>query len=232
MLRRSGGSEESARLAGKAVEDSFARRDFDETEDSQGEQDQDDVGEPGVQSGEVKSLGHTVGMEKLKDVEVEEVEAVAALANEEEGAPGKKSGDEVRAAEAENQGSEEGCQETAVHEEVGGVADEHVEEESDGAKADGREDEALTRSEGEGELQFAEGDAGEEGADVGERGVLEEADELAGAVAVDGADDVVGVQVEIEGMGMRPTIQRVMRRRTSWMAFLGQGKRMSQGKAI
>ena len=224
MLLRSGGREESARLAGKAVENSFACWDFDETEDTQGEEDQDDVGEPGVQSGEVKSLGYTVGMEKLKDVEVEEVEAVAALANEEERAPGKKRGDGVRAAEAENQGSEDGCQETAVHEEVGGVADEHVEEESDGAKADGGEDEALTRSEGEGELQFAEGDAGEEGADVGERGVLEEADELAGAVAVDGADDVVGVQVEIKGMGNEADDPKGDEEKNELDGFFGPGQ--------
>jgi hypothetical protein len=61
--------------------------------DGQGEQDQDSVGEPGVQSGEVKALGHVVGVEKLEDVEVEEIEAVAALADQEEGAPGEYGGD-------------------------------------------------------------------------------------------------------------------------------------------
>ncbi len=47
---------------------------------------------------------------------------------------------------------------------------------------------------GQGVLKFAQGDASEEGADVGERGVLEEADELGGTVTVNGADDVVGVE--------------------------------------
>ena len=58
-------------------------------EDGQGEQNQDRVGEPRIQCGEVEALGHMVGVEKLEDVEVEEVEAVAALTNEEEGAPGE-----------------------------------------------------------------------------------------------------------------------------------------------
>jgi hypothetical protein len=66
-------------------------------EDSQGKQDQDGVGEPGVESDEIEALGHTVGVEKLEDVEVEEIEAVAALANQEEGAPGEEGGDGVRA---------------------------------------------------------------------------------------------------------------------------------------
>jgi hypothetical protein len=88
-----------------------------------------------------------------------------------------------------------------MHEEVRSLADKVVEEDPYGGEADGGEDEALTRSENEGVLQFAKGDAGEEGADVGEWGVLEEADELGGAVAINGADYVVGVEVEIEGVG-------------------------------
>jgi hypothetical protein len=88
-----------------------------------------------------------------------------------------------------------------VHEEVRSLADKVVEEDSYGGEAEGGEDEALTRSEDEGMLQLAKGDAGEEGADVGEGGVLEEADELGGAVAVDGADYVVGVEVEVKGVG-------------------------------
>ena len=50
-------------------------------------------------------------------------------------------------------------------------------------------------------LQLAESDACEEGTEVGERSVLEEAYQFSGTVAVDGADDVVGVQVEIERVG-------------------------------
>ena len=170
-------------------------------EDCQGKQNQDGVREPWIQSGEVQPLRHVVGVEKLEDVEVEEIEAVTAFADEEEGAPRKEGGDGVGPAEAENESGEDGSHETAMDQKVGGVANERVEEESDGGQADGGEDEALTLGECEGVLQFAEGDSGEEGADVGEGGVLEEAYEFGGAVAVDGADDVVGVQVEIEGVG-------------------------------
>ena len=200
-MRESRRGYEGAGLPRVATEDGFASRGFYEMEDGQGEENQDGVGEPRVQSGEVKALGYMVGVEKLEDVEVEEIEAVAALANEEEGTPGEDGGDGVGATEAENQSGEDGGQEAAVHEEVGGMADEGIEEESDSGEADGGEVEALTRGEGEGMLQFSEGDAGEEGADVGERGVLEETDELGGAVAVNGADDVVGVEIEIEGVG-------------------------------
>jgi hypothetical protein len=67
-------------------------------EDGQGEQNQDGVGEPGIEGDEVKALRHMVGVEKLKDVEVEEVKAVAALTDQEEGAPGEEGGDGVGAA--------------------------------------------------------------------------------------------------------------------------------------
>ena len=84
------------------MEDGLARRSFDEVEDGQSEQDQDDVGEPWVQGGEVKALGYMVGVEELEDIEVEEVEAVGALANQEQGAPGEERGDGVGATEAKN----------------------------------------------------------------------------------------------------------------------------------
>jgi hypothetical protein len=142
-----------------------------------------------------------IRVEKLEDVEMEEIEAIAALADQEEGAPGEEGGDGVGTAEAENQSGEDRGHEAAVDEEVGGMAYEGVEEESDGGQAASGECEALTLRESKSVLQFAEGDSSKEGADVGERGVLEEPDELAGAVAIDWADDVVGVQVEIEGVG-------------------------------
>jgi hypothetical protein len=123
-------------LVGEALQDGSAHRNFNEMKDGQGEQDEDDVRKPGIKSSEVKALRHPVGVEELKDVEVEEVEAVAALTNKEQGAPGKERGDGMRTAEAENQGGEEWGKEAAVHKEVGGVAYEKVEEEPDGGKAD------------------------------------------------------------------------------------------------
>jgi len=170
-------------------------------EDGQGKQDQDPVREPGFQSSEVEALRHVVGVEKLEDVEVEEIKAVAALADQEKGTPGEQGGDGVGTAEAEDESSEDRRHEATVHQQVRGVADKVVEEDSYDGEADGGEDEALARSDDEGKLQFAEGDSGEESADVGERGVLEEPYKFSGTVAVDGADDVVRVQVEIEGVG-------------------------------
>ena len=74
-------------LVGEAVEDCSAGRDLHEVEDGESEQNQNDVGEPWVESDEVKALGHVVGVKELEDIEVEKVEAVAALADEEKGAP-------------------------------------------------------------------------------------------------------------------------------------------------
>ena len=107
----------------------------------------------------------------------------------------------MRTAKSEHKRGEDWGHEAAVHQEVGGAANEGIEEDANRHEAKGRQDKALTGREYDGMLQFAQGDAGEEGADVGEGGVLEEADELGGAVAVDGADDMVGIEVEIEGVG-------------------------------
>jgi hypothetical protein len=67
-------------------------------EDGQGEQNQDGVREPGIESDEVKALRHMIGVKKLEDVEVEEIKAVAAFADQEEGAPGEEGGDGMGAA--------------------------------------------------------------------------------------------------------------------------------------
>jgi hypothetical protein len=68
---------------------------LDEMEDGQGEQNQDGVREPWIQSDEVKALGHMVGVEKLEDVEMEQIEAITAFANQEKRAPREEGGDGV-----------------------------------------------------------------------------------------------------------------------------------------
>jgi hypothetical protein len=115
----------------------------------------------------VKAIEDTIGVEELEDIEMEEIEAVGALANEEEGAPGEERGDWMGATQTEDEGGEEGGYEATVDEEIGGTAYEGVEEESDNDQAYAREDEALARGENDRVLQFAQGDAGEEGAEVG-----------------------------------------------------------------
>jgi hypothetical protein len=187
-----------AGFAGEAIEDGLAGWDFDETKDGQGENNQDDVGEPGIQSGEVEALGNAVDVEELKDVEVQKIEAVAALADEKEGAPGEDRRDGVGTAEAQDKSGEDRGHESAVHEEVWRAVDESVEEEADRGEAKRGEEKALAFGEGEGVLELAEGDSGEKGADVWERRVFEEAEKLGGAVAVDGAGDVVGVEIQVE----------------------------------
>ncbi len=132
---------------------------------------------------------------------MKQVEAVAAFANEKEGAPGEDGRDRVGTAEAKDESREDRGHEDAVDKEVWRVENEGVEEDCDHCQADCREDETLALGQDQSMLQFAEGDAAEEGAGVGEGGVLKEADELSGAVTIDGNDDVIGVQVEIKGVG-------------------------------
>jgi hypothetical protein len=67
----------------------------------------------------------------LEDIEMEKVEAVAAFANKQEGAPGEDGRDGMGATEAKDEGCEDGSHEAAVHEEVGGVENEGVEEDRD-----------------------------------------------------------------------------------------------------
>ena len=50
-------------------------------------------------------------------------------------------------------------------------------------------------------LELGQRDAGEEDAGVGERRVLERANPEAGGVAVDGAGEVVGIEVQVERVG-------------------------------
>src|ERR1700744_4556493 len=107
----------------------------------------------------------------------------------------------MRATEAEHQGGKDRGHETAVHQEVGCAKDESVEEDSDEYQADERECQALTWGDGEGVLKFSEGDTNKEGADVWEGCVLEESDELCGTVTVNWADDVIGVEQEVERVG-------------------------------
>jgi hypothetical protein len=118
-------------------------------------QNEDDVGEPGVEGGEVKTLGHMVDVEELKDIEVEEVEAVAALADEKKRTPGEDCGDGMGATKAKDEGSKYWRQESAMHEEVRGVSNQSVEEDANDDEADSGENETLARSEDECMLQLA-----------------------------------------------------------------------------
>lgn len=72
---------------GEAAQEGFAGRSFYEAVDGEREQDQDRVGEIGVEGGQMNALGDVVDVEELKDVEMDEVEAVAALADKQERTP-------------------------------------------------------------------------------------------------------------------------------------------------
>jgi hypothetical protein len=169
--------------------------------DGEREQDEDNVGEPGVESSEVKTLWHMVGVEELEDIEVEEVEAVTALADQKKRAPGEDRRDGMGAAEAKDERSKYRRQETAMHQEIRSVSDQGVEEDANDDEADGRENETLTWSQDESMLQFAQRDASEKGTNIRQRSVLEETNELGGAVSINWAHNVVGVEVEVERVG-------------------------------
>ena len=50
--------------------------------DGQGKQDENPVGKPRVKSEQVQTLWNMVGVEQLEDIKVEQVQAVAAFADQ------------------------------------------------------------------------------------------------------------------------------------------------------
>ncbi len=131
----------------------------------------------------MEPVRNAVEAEEIDEVEVQQEEAVAALAEQLDGLPREDGGDEVLSAEADDQRAEERDQEASVHEDVGDVLNGAGEEESDGGERGGGDQSALAAGESEYGVQLAQRDAGEEGADVGQRGVFEGADPEAVAVA-------------------------------------------------
>jgi hypothetical protein len=123
-------------LMRETAKDGFAGRDLDEMEDGQRKQDKNGIREPWVQSSEVEPVRNMISVKQLEDIEMEKVETVTTLANKQKGTPGKERRDKVWAAEAENKSSEDGGEKATVHEQVGGVEDDGVEEEAYPPQAD------------------------------------------------------------------------------------------------
>jgi len=69
-------------LAGVAAKDGFAGRDLYKVKGGQGEQNKYSIGEPGVESSQAEPLRHMIDVQKLEDVEVEQIKAIATFANE------------------------------------------------------------------------------------------------------------------------------------------------------
>jgi hypothetical protein len=58
---------------GKAAKNGLSSRVFYEMKGGQCEQDEDSVGEPGIQSEQMEAFWHMVNVQKLEDIEVEQV---------------------------------------------------------------------------------------------------------------------------------------------------------------
>ena len=110
-------------------------------------------------------------------------------------------GDQVGAAETEDDGREDRCEQASMDHDVGQVLDRQIKNAPGGGEACKRDAEALAAREGEDALQLAERGAGEKRAEVGQRRVFEELDVEAAGVAVCGAGEVVGVEDRIGGVG-------------------------------
>ncbi len=90
------------RFVREAAKDSFTCGGFNQMEDGERKQDEDCVGKPWVESGEVQALGYTVDVEELVHIEVKKIETVAAFADKQKWTPGEEGRDQVRAAQAEH----------------------------------------------------------------------------------------------------------------------------------
>ena len=75
--------------AGESLQDCFARGVLEELIDKQSERDDDRVGDPGVEGSHVQPLRDAVEVKQDEDVEVKQIEAVAAFADQEDRLPRK-----------------------------------------------------------------------------------------------------------------------------------------------
>src|SRR5580698_2189975 len=108
-----------------------------------------------------------------------------------------------------------------MHEQVRCPVDEEVEKRPDSNEAHSRESHALPGSESKRELKLTESDSHKEGTDVRERGVLEEADQLGGAVAIDRTGEVVGIEPEIERVGNKAENPKAEKKQNKVQRFFG-----------
>jgi hypothetical protein len=89
-------------LGAEMANDEPAGRAFDEAEGEPGEGEDGDVGDPGVEGGDVEALGEVVVVDEEEGVEVDEVEGVGGFAKKDEGAEGEDGRERVGNAEAED----------------------------------------------------------------------------------------------------------------------------------
>src|SRR5882757_5755911 len=167
----------------------------------EGQEENCSVGDPGVKGGQMQVIPDMPVVEQVHDIEVQKVKAEGGLADEEERTPGKDGGDGIRTAEADGEGREERQQQTTMQQDVGGVGDGVVEEEPDRNEAGGCHSEALTIGEVKLKLKFAKSDPGEKHADVSRRGIFESPQPDAVGVASNRANEVIGVEQQIESVG-------------------------------
>ena len=118
-------------FAREAPQNRFAGRNLNKVKDRQREQNQDHVREPRIERFKMKALRHMVSMNKLEDIEVEKIEAIAALTDEKKRPPGEEGRNRMRSAESENQRGEDRSHQATMHQQIGGAKHQGVEENSD-----------------------------------------------------------------------------------------------------
>jgi len=117
-----------------------------------------------------------------------------------------------------------------VHQDEGHVGDGLGIEGSEGEEAGSGDQGALARGEREGSLELAQCDPNQEGAGVGQGGVLERAQPVAGAVAVDWRGEMVRIEKNVERMRDKSERPDGDEKSDQAAGDFGQGRRMSQGK--
>ena len=142
--------------------------------------------------------------EHIDEVEVQQKQRIAGPAQQHQRPRGEDAGDYVLPAQTHRQRGKQRQQQAAVHQDVGHVGDRRGEERSQRYQAGARHQGALARGQHQAGLQFAQRNPGQEGADVGERSVLEHAQPEAVAVAVDRPGQVVRIQENVERVRHQP----------------------------
>lgn len=138
-------------------------------------------------------------VDEVPEVEVEEVEAVAGFAYEDQGRDAEGAGEEVVAGEADDDAAKEGHQEAVVNDGVGDLGAE-PEEEEDGGESEDAQEEARGKGPGHEFVELGEDDAEDEAGHVRERGELEGLQPWPVAETV-GVSDAVGLEEDVESAG-------------------------------
>src|SRR5579871_4584545 len=139
-----------------------------------------------------------VSVDQEKAVEVQQVKAIAALADQQQRPPGKDRSDCVPAAKPKHKANEERQQNATVFDQIGQMRSRDIEEESESRERSRCNGQTLSLGDGNGELKSGKRNACHKGRGIRYRRVLQKPDQRRRGVASDWLRQMIGVEDEIQ----------------------------------